>query len=361
MQSSVPKSTTPRTATGCGKPFRLLLRLAILGMGLGVLTGSGLKLLAPHWQARVEGDEAATETQAEPQTSITLPVGLPNGQFAASKELSELSQRWQTLAKAQPDLEASGFLLVLDDGRFAQLYPDRPQSAASSIKTPILLAALEAIDGGSKSWNTPLTMDQEVIGGGAGWMASKPVGTSFPLHEAATEMIRVSDNTATNLIIRAAGGQEAVNRRFQEMGLKATVVNNWLPDLEGTNTTSARDLARTLALVDTGERLSPRARDLFKEVMATSRTNTLLPAGLLKGIGGGGGDVDDALMTKGVSVYNKTGDIGIAFADAGLIHLPDGRRAVAAFMVEGPFNDPRSTELIRSMASAMAPTLMKAP
>ncbi|WP_225322996.1 serine hydrolase [Synechococcus sp. RSCCF101] len=357
------RSSSPRAAAGWGRPFRLVLRLAVLGVGLGVLTGSGLKLMAPHWQARSGADAGSTDAGQgnEPQTVRALPEGLPSGRFETSSELSAISERWRTLAAAQPDLKASGFLLILDDGRYAQLAAGEPRSAASSIKTPILLAALEGIDAGSQRWDAPLTMDQEVIGGGAGWMASKPVGTRFPLHEAATEMIRVSDNTATNLVIRAAGGQEAVNRRFQDLGLTATVVNNWLPDLEGTNTTSTRDLARTLALVDTGERLSPRARDLFKEVMATSRTNTLLPAGLLKGLGGGGGNVDDALMAKGVSVYNKTGDIGIAYADAGLIHLPDGRRAVAAFMVEGPFNDPRSTDLIRAMAAAMAPTLMQAP
>jgi beta-lactamase class A len=57
-------------------------------------------------------------------------------------------------------------------------------------------------------------------------------------------------------------------------------------------------------------------------------------------------------------VYNKTGDIGIAYADAALIQLPSGQRAVAAFMVKGPFNDPRSTNLIRAMAAEVSRTLV---
>jgi beta-lactamase class A len=150
----------------------------------------------------------------------------------------------------------------------------------------------------------------------------------------------------------------ALNRRFTELGLPATVVNNWLPDLDGTNTTSARDLARTIALVDTGKKLSPRARDLFREIMATSKTNTLIPLGLLKGLGKDAADPDSELLPFGVSAYNKTGDIGIAYSDAALIQLPNGQRAVAAFMVKGPFNDPRSAELIRSMAGAAAKTLI---
>jgi len=192
-------------------------------------------------------------------------------------------------------------------------------------------------------------------------MANKPVGTRFPFWEAATEMIRVSDNSATNLLIKRLGGKTILNARFQAMGLTSTVVNNWLPDLEGTNTTSAYDLARSIALVDTGEKLSPRARDLFREVMGKSRTNTLLPLGLLMGLGGDSADPDSELLARGVTVLNKTGDIGIAYADAGLIELPDGKRAVAAFMVKGPFNDPRSTNLIRAMAGEIAKTLIRQP
>jgi beta-lactamase class A len=32
---------------------------------------------------------------------------------------------------------------------------------------------------------------------------------------------------------------------------------------------------------------------------------------------------------------------------------------VASFMVKGPFNDPRSTDLIRAMAAAIVPALLK--
>jgi beta-lactamase class A len=107
--------------------------------------------------------------------------------------------------------------------------------------------------------------------------------------------------------------------------------------------------------------LSPRARDLFRGVMGTSRTNTLLPLGLLMGLGGDSADPDSALLAHGVTVLNKTGDIGIAYADGGLIELPNGQRAVAAFMVKGPFNDPRSTDLIRAMAAEVARALIGKP
>jgi len=340
-------------------PLLLVLRLLVMGVGLGVIAGTSLRLLAPRLALGASSQTPRSEpapgfgaTPAAPSAGVQL------GRFEPRTELVALSKRWQQLAAVHKDLTASGFLLVLDDGRFAQLQSDRPLSAASSIKTPILLLALEALDAGQLRWSEPLAMTKEVVGGGAGWMASRPVGTRFPVFEAATEMIRVSDNTATNLVIKRLGGKQAVNQRFAAQGLAATVVNNWLPDLEGTNTTSARDLARAIALVDIGDKLSPRGRDLFREIMGTSRTNTLIPLGLLQGLGRDGADPDAELRSFGITAYNKTGDIGIAYADGALVQLPTGQRAVLAIMVKGPFNDPRSTDLIRAMAAEVSKTLV---
>jgi beta-lactamase class A len=332
----------------------LLLRLGVMGVGLGVIVATALKTLAPRL---AQGSIGKPQFDAAPR--VVGGRGLALGRFDPRQEIAGLSTEWARLAAAQKGLEASGFMVVLDDGRFAQLRPDIPMPAASSIKSPILLVGLEDLDSGKVRWNEPLPLTKELMGEGAGWMANKPLGTRFPFYEAATEMIRVSDNSATNLLIKRLGGKAAVNSRFQGLGLSATVLNNWLPDLKGTNTTSARDLARTMALVDTGEKLGPRARDLFREILATSGTNTLLPAGMLKGFGKESSSPDDELLPFGVTVYNKTGDIGIAYADAGLIQLPNGQRAVAAFLVKGPFNDPRSAELIRAMASEVSRALVQ--
>ena len=357
MSSSRPA----RSGSGSwGQPLRLVLRLLVMGIGLGVITGTALKLLAPRLASGSINAPRALPTSASPLQS--LPQGLPLGRFEPHLELTGLSQAWARLAAVHKDLKATGFVLVLDDGRFAQLRSNEPMPAASSIKTPVLLAAMEDVDRGLLRWNEPLPLTKEVVGGGAGWMGGSPLGTRFPVFEAAAEMIRVSDNTATNLLIKRLGGKARIDARFLSLGLTATKVNNWLPDLGGTNTTSSRDLARTIALVETGERLSPRARDLFREVMGRTVTRTLIPAGVLRGVTGSSTyPPDGELRAKGITVLNKTGDIGIAYADGALIELPNGQRAVAAFMVKGPFNDPRSTELIRSMAAEVSRVLIKEP
>ena len=346
-------------------PVGLIIRLLLVGTGLGVIAGTSLKFIALQKETSIKISDSVI-------TNIHLPVYelfnnidnsiednyIDDDINVSSKEIVQLSTRWRELANRNKDLNASAFMVSLDSGSYAQFSPNSELSAASSIKIPILLVTLQMIDQGKLSWNENLKLSKEVIGGGSGWMAYRPLSESFPVYEIATEMIRISDNTATNLLIQRVGGFDEINKQFRILGLNNTKINNWLPDLQGTNTTSARDLALVLALADQGEVLSTRTRDLFREVMATSVTNRLLPGGLLKGLGGQG-DPDSNLLIKGFRVYNKTGDIGIAYADAGLIQMPDNTRAVAGFIVEGPFNDPRSSSLIREMSSAMAPILLK--
>ena len=349
------------------RPLRLFINLILIGIGFGVLTGSILKAIAlqdtkrqfilPSWLplkgvlTKTNLDSKSKNIEKRRKNNLNLDMLL------SKNEITSLSEHWKKLANKEKDLMASAFLLKLDDEKYAQLTPKNPLPAASSIKIPILLVTLKLVDSGQLSWNEELQLRKELIGGGAGWMAYQPLNQRFPIYEVATEMIRVSDNTATNLLIQRIGGIEILNSQFKQLGLQSTSVKNLMPDLSGTNTTSAKDLVQTIAMVDEGNVLSPRTRDLFREVLSTSISNRLLPGGFLKGLGVERQNIDHNLLIKGYRIYNKTGDIGIAYADAGLIQMPDNTRAVAGFIVKGPFNDPRSSELIRKMAQALVPYL----
>ena len=338
-----------------------------MGVGFGVLAGSTLQAIAlqnkegkfimPTWLP-FKGILIKQDLGSKSKTHKTQRKNNFNPELLISKnEITVLSNQWKRLANQEQDLTASAFLIHLDNQKYAQLEPEKTLSAASSIKIPILLVTLKLVDLGQISWNEKLRLEKKLIGGGAGWMAYQPLKTKFPIHEVATEMIRVSDNTATNLLIERIGGKKILNDHFNQLGLYSTSVNNLMPDLAGTNTTSAQDLVRAIAMVDEGNLLSPRARDLFREVLSTSITNRLLPGGFLRGLGIENEKIDENLQIKGYRIYNKTGDIGIAYSDAGLIQMPDNTRAVAGFIVEGPFNDPRSPELIRRMAQSLVPYL----
>ena len=278
-----------------------------------------------------------------------------------NEEIINLSNNWKELANKYPELKASAFLISLENYRFAQFNPDKVLPSASTIKIPILLLALEMIDNGELLLNEQIKLEKELIGGGAGWIAYESIGSYFPIYELANEMIRISDNTATNLLINRLGGINRINKRLKEIGLKSTQINNLLPDLKGTNTTSAKDLAYSIALVDSGNFLSVKTRDLFREILSTSKSNNLLPKGFLNGLDKDYRNIDYQLLIEGYRIYNKTGDIGITYADTGLIQMPDNTRAVVGLIVKGPFNDPRSADLIREMAKAIVPVIKPQP
>jgi beta-lactamase class A len=156
----------------------------------------------------------------------------------------------------------------------------------------------------------------------------------FSALETATKMIVISDNTATNMLIKRLGGKELLNQRFQQWGLANTKINNLLPDLEGTNTTTPKDLAVILGFVNQGDILSLRSRDRVLEIMRQTKTRTLLPQGL----------------GEGASIAHKTGDIGTVLGDAGVIDMPNGKRYLASVLVTRPHNDIRGRTLIQEIS-----------
>ena len=341
--------------------FLILLRILFTGIGLGVLIGSFLKIISFNEnsinlliQNLFNKNEYAIKfNKNQLAQNEFLREDSFNRNLNPNKEINLLSSRWKDLASSKEDLKASAFVFLIDSGKYAELSPNLTLPAASSIKISILLLLLEMVDKGEILWNEKLELTQDLIGGGAGWMAYQQIGTKFPTYELATEMIRVSDNTATNILIKRIGGINQINQKLNRMGLESTQIKNLLPDLEGTNTTSSIDLTKILLIAESGNKLSIRSRDLFREIMSTSTSNRLLPGGILKGLGESDTNADYKLMIKGYKIYNKTGDIGIAYSDAGIIQLPDTKRAIAGFMVKGPFNDPRSSLLIKDMAEAM--------
>ena len=162
----------------------------------------------------------------------------------------------------------------------------------------------------------------------------QPTGTKYAALEVATKMIAISDNTATNMLIERLGGKADLNHRFKSWGLTVTQISNLLPDLEGTNTTSPRDLVHLMAMLNQGELLSLRSRDRALDILQATTNNTLLPQGL---------EAD-------ASIAHKTGNIGTAIADAGIVDMPNGKRYLIAAIVKRPHNDPDAEELIREIS-----------
>lgn len=304
------------------------LRLLIVGVGLGTIAGtilSSLDLTSSMPLVVVEEEPPKTETQ----TPIAKIPGL-----TLNRELTSVKNQIVAIVNKYPKMQPRVFFFDLDDGGYIDIEANTPTSAASTIKIPILIAFFQDIDAGKIALDEMLTMNKEAIARGSGSMQYRKPGTKFTALETATKTIVISDNTGTNMLIDRLGGAEVLNKRFRSWGMKNTVINNPLPDLKGTNTTSSFDLAYLLALVERGDLLSLRSRDRLFAIMKKTRTKTLLPQGL----------------GKGAVIAHKTGDIGTILADAGLIDLPNGKRYLAAVMVKRPYNNYSARTMIQEIS-----------
>ena len=345
--------------------LKVITNIFLSSISLSVFLGSLLRIVGPINQGIKINSKV--NTAAKERSSIRK--GLSNKKSNLSlfydnklerfKRLDKLINQWQSIIVKNPGLDVSCFFISLDNQVYAETKSGIKLPAASSIKVPILIVLLTMLDQGEVFWNEKLTLTEDTIGSGSGWMAYQKIGEKFPMFEVATEMIKVSDNTATNLLIKRLGGIKVINQKFKEIGLKNTQINNFLPDLNGTNFTTTRDLTLSMALVDSGYLLTLGSRDIFREIMRKSKTNTLIPSGILRGLGKESKDTDYHLSLKGYLVHNKTGDIGISYSDTALIQTPFNSKAFASFIVKGPFNDPRSPELIRNLSAELIPFLEK--
>ena len=344
--------------------IKVITNIFLTSIGLSVLLGSFLRIIGPINQSykinkkiNLSG-KSSRLAEKKLKTRKSNLMSFYNDKLEKFERLEKLIDKWESLIIKNPDLNVSAFFLSLDGQVYAEIKSDIKQPAASTIKVPILIVLLKMLEKGEIFWNEKLILSEDTIGSGSGWMSYQKIGEAFPVYEVASEMIRVSDNTATNLLIKRLGGINIVNQKFKEIGLKHTQINNYLPDLDGTNLTSTKDLSLAIALVDNGYLLNLNSRDIFRDIMRKSKTNTLIPSGILRGHGKEYKDTDYHLSLKGYLVHNKTGDIGISYSDTALIQTPYNSRAFASFIVSGPFNDPRSPELIRNLSAELVPFLV---
>ena len=310
------KRSVPRTVP----PLVYATRLLILGVGIAVICGTLLSVVNGVTRAStVAAEEETTAGQKNPADSASAAAVAPEA-LQLNQELGALKTQVQVLATENPTLTAGIFLVDLDTGSYLNFNGDTAFASASTIKVPILVAFFQAVEEGKVQLDQTLTLKSEHIVGGSGEMQDDAPGKKYSALEVAKKMIVVSDNTATNMMIELLGGAEVLNQQFANWGLRATVIRNNLPDLEGTNTTSPQDLINIIAQIDRGSLVSVKSRDRILQIMRQTKNDSLLP----KGLG------------EGSVIAHKTGNINTMLADAGMVDLPNGKRYLVAVMVKHP-------------------------
>ena len=336
FQDPTIKSRRRNNSNALPGPFKILTRLAVITVGVSTILGSTMAISdsfhSDFGDLNLKSNaQPITQNRANKETSDLEQLF---SLISVGKEIMPLKQELKTFVKQYPELTASVFIADIANKTYVNLNGTKAFAAASTIKIPVLVALFQDIDAGKIKLEEIWTMSEEDIGSGSGHMQYQPVGTKFSALNTADKMITISDNTATNMVIRRLGGIEALNKRFADWGLNSTKIRNALPDLTGTNTTSSEDLSNLLLKVERGKLVSLASRDRIFKIMGAVKRDTLLPQGI----------EEDA------TIVHKTGDILSVLGDSGIVDMPSGKRYIISVLVKRPDNSPEAKPFIQKIS-----------
>lgn len=240
-----------------------------------------------------------------------LVIGHP-ASAESSLNLQQLEHRLAMTARENPG-EFGMAALDLATGQVIGFNRDEPFPMASTMKIAVAAAYLSEVDAGRRSLD-------EAVGG----------TTALGLMD---RMMVRSDNRATDMLIGALGGPQAVDdwlRAHELSGIRVDrniaqllSANRDLRDIRDSSTPVA--MLELLRLIDGDRALAPSSRRILLDMMRRCATG----ANRIRG-----------LMPQGATVENKTGTLNRYTSDVGYLTLPGGRRIAVAFFARGGDNRP---------------------
>lgn len=275
-------------------------------------------------------------------------------------------------------------IIHLETGRRLSFNGQEPFPMASTYKVPIAVQLLTRADNGEISLEDMVRLAQEDLHPGSGTLARlfDDPGVILSLHNLLELMLLISDNSATDLVLRAAGGPEAVNARMAELGIRglrvdrptSLLIGDYL-GLKGTPEDgrmtkesfaalyeavddTARALARKNFATDPKDTSTPMAMASLLEILwnggALSTQSTELLLDILTRVETGEGRLK-GMLPPGTQVGHKTGTIGGTTNDAGIITLPDeaGHVITVVFVKDSEFEGSEREGVIAQIARAV--------
>jgi len=217
----------------------------------------------------------------------------------------------------------------LGTGEIVQFGTMVPMETASTIKLPILVEALRQVEHGQLDLKSLVELDSADLVEGSGVLQTLTLGLQLSLLDVLRLMITVSDNVATNMVLRIIG-LSSVNHAMHALGLRDTEIKKRidfsLPGPIGLST--PYDLALLLKGIYQRTLISPQASEIMYQILTQQQYNTILtrylPYDLLNH------DDDE----PPVRVASKSGSLKGVRNDCGIITSPWGD-FVLAIMSEG--------------------------
>ena len=295
------------------------------------------------------------------RTSLPAPPAAPRTPSIQVSGLGAEIQRLALLAGGQVGVGA----VHLESGRSYFLEPDVAFPMASSYKVPIAVQLLHRVEEGEVTLDTMLRIKPSDLHPGSGTLSSlfDDPGVALSLHNLLELMLLISDNSATDLVLKSAGGARAVSARMRDLGIEGLRVDRptieliadfvgvlELPPEDELSLQSYREVAGEVSAAgrraaaaafdaDRRDTSTPEAMTRLLEQIwrgeALGEENTELLIGIMRRCQTGENRIKGMLPPDTV-VAHKTGTIGGTTNDVGVITLPDdaGHVVIVVFVKE---------------------------
>ena len=235
----------------------------------------------------------------------------------------EISGKKGTFAVAFKDLKTGKEIKINDKETF---------HAASTMKTPVMIEVYKQAAEGKFSLTDSIELKNEfksLVDGSPYSLDSaddseyelyKHIGEKRTISALLYQMIIVSSNFATNLIMQKVGAQN-VTQSMRQLGAKDIQVLRGVEDDKAfekglNNTITAHDLMLIFEKIAKGEAVNAGASQAMINILLDQKFNEIIPA----------------LLPTDVKVAHKTGSITHVHHDSGIVILPDGRKYVLVLL-----------------------------
>ncbi len=234
-----------------------------------------------------------------------------------------------------PRLNPAVFVWEYTSGKGIEINADEIYPAASIIKLPIAFELMRMIDSSNKTDNPIYLYDkrkfkEEFRTLGSGKLQYTKADVEYSLDYLTEIMIANSDNSASNMLLYEIGGMDGLNRAMRNAGLKITSMKQWLPDLEGQNITTAKELSTIMYNINNPSYVPKKYRNVLREYLRKTKTRLL-----------------NGTLPENVEIIHKTGNIADMIGDCGIIYLPNGKQYIVTILVKRPKNDYAGKALIQ--------------
>jgi beta-lactamase class A len=228
---------------------------------------------------------------------------------AAEKQRVLWQKLQQEIDAVDQNLDGVMALAVKDltSGETFFIHGDEIMPQASSIKITVLANLfLQAQQGKLKLTEEYTVHKEDLVDGSDIMLGLTPDVTRLTLRDLATMMVAVSDNSATNVLIRRVG-MENVNAMLDSLGLHSTRLRRQMMDLKAAsegreNVSTPREMMTLLEKIYSGKLLNKEMTADFIKVLSTHKESSLLQ-----------GLPDDAVAA------NKPGELEAVRNDSGII------------------------------------------